>query len=209
MKHLHRLFWLMLLITSAVAAQNPEPLTDSKDFISRLKEQSQQNKTIKADFTEERYMSVLKEPQKSNGIFYYKKDNLLRWEKTAPSSYIFISADNKVKVRESDKIKDVSSVNQVIGRIKDLMLTLVNGNFNDSKQFEPSYFQTAQSYIVKLKPKNKRMSNSFEYIQLSFNKKNMLLDELSFFEKSGDKNVMKFSNQRVNIPLADTLFTNF
>lgn len=209
MKHLHRLFWLMLLITSAVAAQNPEPLTDSKDFISRLKEQSQQNKTIKADFTEERYMSVLKEPQKSNGIFYYKKDNLLRWEKTAPSSYIFISADNKVKVRESDKVKDVSSVNQVIGRIKDLMLTLVNGNFNDNKQFEPSYFQTAQSYIVKLKPKNKRMSNSFEYIQLSFNKKNMLLDELSFFEKSGDKNVMKFSNQRVNIPLADTLFTNF
>lgn len=209
MKHLHRLFWLMLLITSAVAAQNPEPLTDSKDFISRLKEQSQQNKTIKADFTEERYMSVLKEPQKSNGIFYYKKDNMLRWEKTAPSSYIFISADNKVKVCESDKVKDVSSVNQVIGRIKDLMLTLVNGNFNDSKQFEPSYFQTAQSYIVKLKPKNKRMSNSFEYIQLSFNKKNMLLDELSFFEKSGDKNVMKFSNQRVNIPLADTLFTNF
>lgn len=209
MKHLHRLFWLMLLITSAVAAQNPEPLIDSKDFISRLKEQSQQNKTIKADFTEERYMSVLKEPQKSAGIFYYKKDNMLRWEKIAPSSYIFISADNKVKVRESDKVKDVSSVNQVIGRIKDLMLTLVNGNFNDSKQFEPSYFQTAQSYIVKLKPKNKRMSNSFEYIQLSFNKKNMLLDELSFFEKSGDKNVMKFSNQRVNIPLADTLFTNF
>lgn len=209
MKHLHRLFWLMLLITSAVAAQNPEPLIDSKDFISRLKEQSQQNKTIKADFTEERYMSVLKEPQKSNGIFYYKKDNMLRWEKIVPSSYIFISADNKVKVRESDKVKDVSSVNQVIGRIKDLMLTLVNGNFNDSKQFEPSYFQTAQSYIVKLKPKNKRMSNSFEYIQLSFNKKNMLLDELSFFEKSGDKNVMKFSNQRVNIPLADTLFTNF
>ncbi len=209
MKHLHRLFWLMLLITSAVAAQNPEPLTDSKDFISRLKEQSQQNKTIKADFTEERYMSVLKEPQKSTGIFYYKKDNMLRWEKTAPSSYIFISADNKVKVRKSDKVKDVSSVNQVIGRIKDLMLTLVNGNFNDSKQFEPSYFQTAQSYIVKLKPKNKRMSNSFEYIQLSFNKKSMLLDELSFFEKSGDKNVMKFSNQRVNIPLADTLFTNF
>lgn len=209
MKHLHRLFWIMLLITTAVAAQNPEPLTDSKDFILRLKEQSQQNKTIKADFTEERYMSVLKEPQKSSGIFYYKKDNMLRWEKTAPSSYIFISADNKVKVRESDKVKDVSSVNQVISRIKDLMLTLVNGNFNDSKQFEPSYFQTAQSYIVKLKPRNKRMSNSFEYIQLSFNKKNMLLDELSFFEKSGDKNVMKFSNQRVNIPLADTLFTNF
>ena len=209
MKHLHRLFWIMLLITTAVSAQNPEPLADSKDFILRLKEQSQQNKTIKADFTEERYMSVLKEPQKSSGIFYYKKDNMLRWEKTAPSSYIFISADNKVKVRESDKVKDVSSVNQVISRIKDLMLTLVNGNFNDSKQFEPSYFQTAQSYIVKLKPRNKRMSNSFEYIQLSFNKNNMLLDELSFFEKSGDKNVMKFSNQRVNIPLADTLFTNF
>ncbi|MBS1765772.1 MAG: outer membrane lipoprotein carrier protein LolA [Bacteroidetes bacterium] len=198
-----------LLLSSLVIAQNPEPLTDNKEFIAKLQEQSKQNKTIKADFTEERYMSVLKEPQKSTGIFYFKKEDMLRWEKTAPSSYIFISADNKVKVRESDKVKDVSSFNQVIGRIKDLMLTLVNGNFSDSKQFEPSYFQTPQLYIVKLKPKNKRMSNSFEYIQLCFNKKNMLLDELSFFEKSGDKNVMKFSNQHVNIPLPDTLFTNF
>lgn len=209
MKIFYSFFLISSLFFSVAQAQNSEPLNDSKTFLAKLKEKSSQNKTIRADFTEERFLTIMKEPQKSTGIFYYKKDNMLRWEKTFPSSYIFISANNKVKVRESDKERDVSSFNQVIGRIKDLMLTLVNGDFGNSKQFEPSYFQTSQSYIVKLKPKNKRMGNSFEYIQLSFNKKNMLLDELSFFEKSGDKNVMKFSNQQVNIPLDDTLFTGF
>ena len=63
--------------------------------------------------------------------------------------------------------------------------------------------------VVKLKPRNKRMSNAFDYIQLSFNKKNLLLEELAFYEKSGDRNIMKFSNQMVNTELSDSLFKNF
>ena len=103
----------------------------------------------------------------------------------------------------------MSSYNQVVGRIKDLMLTLVNGDFSNGKQFDPQYFQTKTEYIVKLKPRNKRMSNAFDYIQLSFNKKNLLLEELAFYEKSGDRNIMKFSNQMVNQELNDSLFKNF
>ncbi|HNF41694.1 MAG TPA: outer membrane lipoprotein carrier protein LolA, partial [Bacteroidia bacterium] len=156
-----------------------------------------------------RFMSALKEPQTSYGIFYYKKENKLRWEKTKPSSYVFISENNKVRVKENNHEKDVSSYNQVVGRIKDLMLTLVNGDFSNGKQFDPQYFQTKTEYIVKLKPRNKRMSNAFDYIQLSFNKKNLLLEELAFYEKSGDRNIMKFSNQMVNQELNDSLFKNF
>ncbi|HRB41024.1 MAG TPA: outer membrane lipoprotein carrier protein LolA [Bacteroidia bacterium] len=126
-----------------------------------------------------------------------------------PTNYVFISENNKVRVKENNHEKDVSSYNQVVGRIKDLMLTLVNGDFSNGKQFDPQYFQTKSEYIVKLKPRNKRMSNAFDYIQLSFNKKNLLLEELAFYEKSGDRNIMKFSNQMVNTELNDTLFKNF
>ncbi|HRC92063.1 MAG TPA: outer membrane lipoprotein carrier protein LolA [Bacteroidia bacterium] len=201
-------FLLFIWIPVLVKAQL-EPLNNPAELTEKLKQASISNNSIKADFTEQRFMSALKEPQTSYGIFYYKKENKLRWEKTKPSSYVFISENNKVRVKENNHEKDVSSYNQVVGRIKDLMLTLVNGDFSNGKQFDPQYFQTKTEYIVKLKPRNKRMSNAFDYIQLSFNKKNLLLEELAFYEKSGDRNIMKFSNQMVNQELNDSLFKNF
>ncbi len=199
---------LFIWIPVLVNAQQ-EPLNNPEEFTEKLKQASISNNSIKADFVEQRFMSALKEPQTSFGIFYYKKENKLRWEKTKPTSYVFISENNKVRVKENNHEKDVSSYNQVVGRIKDLMLTLVNGDFSNGKQFDPQYFQTKSEYIVKLKPRNKRMSNAFDYIQLSFNKKNLLLEELTFYEKSGDRNIMKFSNQMVNTELSDSLFKNF
>ncbi|HMU77497.1 MAG: outer membrane lipoprotein carrier protein LolA [Bacteroidetes bacterium] len=201
-------FLLFIWIPVLVKAQL-EPLNNPAELTEKLKQASISNISIKADFIEQRFMSALKEPQTSYGIFYYKKENKLRWEKTKPSSYVFISENNKVRVKENNHEKDVSSYNQVVGRIKDLMLTLVNGDFSNGKQFDPQYFQTKTEYIVKLKPRNKRMSNAFDYIQLSFNKKNLLLEELAFYEKSGDRNIMKFSNQMVNQELNDSLFKNF
>ena len=199
---------LFIWIPVLVNAQQ-QPLNNPEEFTEKLKQASISNNSIKADFVEQRFMSALKEPQTSFGIFYYKKENKLRWEKTKPTSYVFISENNKVRVKENNHEKDVSSYNQVVGRIKDLMLTLVNGDFSNGKQFDPQYFQTKSEYIVKLKPRNKRMSNAFDYIQLSFNKKNLLLEELAFYEKSGDRNIMKFSNQMVNTELSDSLFKNF
>ncbi len=201
-------FLLFIWIPVLVKAQL-EPLNNPAELTEKLKQASISNISIKADFIEQRFMSALKEPQTSYGIFYYKKENKLRWEKTKPSSYVFISENNKVRVNKNNHEKDVSSYNQVVGRIKDLMLTLVNGDFSNGKQFDPQYFQTKTEYIVKLKPRNKRMSNAFDYIQLSFNKKNLLLEELAFYEKSGDRNIMKFSNQMVNQELNDSLFKNF
>ena len=199
---------LFIWIPVLVNAQQ-EPLNNPEEFTEKLKQASISNNSIKADFVEQRFISALEEPQTSFGIFYYKKENKLRWEKTKPTSYVFISENNKVRVKENNHEKDVSSYNQVVGRIKDLMLTLVNGDFSNGKQFDPQYFQTKSEYIVKLKPRNKRMSNAFDYIQLSFNKKNLLLEELTFYEKSGDRNIMKFSNQMVNTELSDSLFKNF
>ncbi len=199
---------VLLLIRVHGFCQNQE-LTNREEFLQKLKEQTKLNQTIKAEFTEERFLSVLKEPQKSNGLFYFKKENYLRWEKTKPQPYIFISANNKIKIKEGGQEKDVSSFNQIMTRINDLMLTLVNGTFQNSKAFSTEYFQNASEYVVKLKPRNKRIAGQFDSIQLAFNKKSMLMDELIFFEKSGDKNVMKFFNQHINEPLNDNLFLNF
>lgn len=199
----------ILFFSLQLFAQDVKPMPDSKEFLAKLKQTAAATKSIKADFTEEKFVSYLKEQQKSTGIFYYERENKMRWEKEKPSPYIFLVNNDKVKIKEDKKEKDVSSFNQAMGRIKEMMITLINGEFNESKAYTPVYFQNDNIYLIKLVPKNKRLASIFDYIQLTINKETMRLKELAFFEKSGDKSVMKFFNDKINEDLNDKLFTDF
>lgn len=203
------LIFFILLFSKAIVAQDVKPLNDSKEFLDKIKQTATNTNSIKAEFTEEKFSSYLKEPQKSTGVFYYKKKDKLRWEKIKPTPYIFIADNDKIKIKENDKEKDVSSFNSQIGRIKEMMLTLVNGEFNTNRAYAPVYFENNEIYLIKLVPKNKRLAAIFDYIQLIVNKENMRLKELAFFEKSGDKSIMNFFNDKVNVEISDKLFTNF
>lgn len=195
--------------TFSLFAQEVQPMADASEFLKKLKETSLTTQTIKAEFTEEKTLSYLKEPHKSTGTFYYKKENRMRWEKLKPTQYVFLVNGDKVKIKENEKEKDVSYFNEAIGKIKELMLVLVNGEFQNYKAFSPLYFENDKIYFVKLIPKNKRLANIFESVQLTFSKETMRLKELAFFEKSGDKSIMYFYNDTVNENLDDNLFINF
>lgn len=203
--------WLLFfaLCIASVHAQQLTPMADPLAFKNKLKDFSKKTNSIVSDFVEEKTSSYLKEPQRSSGIFYYKKNDKLRWEKTKPSKYIFISNDDKVRIQDNGKEINVSSAGQAVEKIKELMLTLVNGEFDSEKLFKLSYFFTDDHYVVKLIPKNKRLKNLYSYIQVSFSKETLLLKELCFFEKSGDKSIMTFSNSRTNETVADSIFLNF
>ncbi len=199
----------MILFASYAMAQDEMPMKDVAGFTTKFREQSKQTTSIQADFKEEKRMSVLKETEKSEGKFYFKKTDKLRWEKNGTKPFVFLTAGSKVRLKDGGIEKEVSSFNQVASRIKELMLSLVNGEFQNNKAFLPTYFETNTGFIIRLKPRSKRLSNQFEYIQLVFSKKTMLLDELAFYEKNGDTSRMKFYNQRRNESLDDNLFLNF
>ena len=203
------LIYLFTISFCSLKAQEVKTMDDANEFLSKLKQTSLTTNSIKADFTEEKILSYLKEPQKSSGVFYYKKENKMRWEKILPVQYVFLVNGNSVKIKENEKEKNISSFNQVIGKIKEMMITLVNGSFNATKAYTPVYFCNENIYVVKLIPKNKRLASVFDNIRLTFSKETMRLKELAFYEKSGDKSIMKFFNDTVNEELDDKLFTNF
>lgn len=205
-------FFLLLTWTFCLLAFQTQPMTpvkNTKDLVARLKKKSKETNTIIADFTEFKTASYLKEPQKSTGLFYYKKDNKLRWEKIAPLKYIFLVNGDKIKIEDNGKEVKVAADDPVVGKIKDVMLTLVNCEFDSGKVFAPTYFENPKIYFVKLIPKSKKLGNLYDYILLSFSKETLLLDEMTFYEKSGDQSTMTFSNTKVNENIEDSKFTNF
>src|SRR5205085_10853649 len=163
-------FWFIpfIFFTGFAHAQDMKPIANTDEFFKKLKTVSTTTTSIKTDFMDEKNLSYLKETQKSAGIFYYKKDDKIRWEQKQPFQYIILINDDKIRIKENEKEKDVTAAKQMVNKIKELLLMLVNGSYLDSKAFKSSFFENKNEYIVVLVPTQKKMKNFFDKIQLSF-----------------------------------------
>lgn len=208
MKYLNSLLVAVLSVLS-LNGQDFKKVANPEAVYRQLSEASEQVRSIQADFKEERWVSYLKEPQHSSGMFYYLKKDKLRWEQVIPSSYIILINENELKVSEKGTEKNMQSAKRVAMGIRDLMLTMVNGDFQQAKGFTKECLQTTDSYVIVLKPTDKRLRQLYESIQLQFSKNTLTLKQLTFFGKGGDRQIMTFLNEKLNSPVDRTLFVTF
>ncbi|WP_221393093.1 outer membrane lipoprotein carrier protein LolA [Dyadobacter sp. NIV53] len=201
-------FLFYVCLCSPGFAQTFKPVSNPETILDELRKSSRSTNSIQADFKEEKHLAVLKEPEKSSGIFYYKKNDKMRWEQQTPFKYIILINGNKLRVQEAGKEKNIGSAGRMAAQIKELMIGLVNGDFQENKAFKQILMESTDNYQVTLIPVNKRMKNVYSKINLMFSKSTLRLKELTFFEKSGDKNTMKFQNEKINQPIAESVFLN-
>jgi outer membrane lipoprotein-sorting protein len=203
------LVMMVLFITMNSSAQTFRPVTDPGKVLAALKKSSESATTVQADFEEEKVMAVLKAPQRSSGVFYYRKSDQLRWEQQKPTQYIILINGDKLRVQEKGKEKNVGQAGRMASQIRDLMLGLVNGDFQNSKDFSQTISENSSAYQISLVPVNKRLKGMYSQIDLVFAKSTMRLKDLTFLHKDGDRSMMRFSNEKVNQPIAERLFSEF
>ena len=205
----YRIIFTVLLTLGCLAtwAQDFKPASNPDKILADLRKSSLATSSIQADFKEEKFLSFLKEPEKSSGVFYFKKTDKMRWEQQTPFKYVILINGDKLRVQDGSKEKNVGAAGRMAGQIKQVMLGLVNGDFQQSKAFTQVCLESQDQYLVVLTPTNKRMRNVYSKINLAFPKNTLRLKELTFFEKGGDKSVMRFQNEKFNQPIADTIFS--
>ncbi|GGN05649.1 hypothetical protein GCM10010967_46070 [Dyadobacter beijingensis] len=207
MKHIKLLIitWLACVCTLA-GAQSFKPAANPEKALADLRKTSQGTTSIQASFTEEKYLAVLKEPEKSSGVFYYQQKDKMRWEQRTPSKYIIVINGDKLRVQEGGKEKNVGQAGRMAAQIKELMIGLVNGDFQQNKGFSTACLESDGEYQIVLTPVNRRLKNIYAKITMVFPKSTLRLKELAFFEKGGDKSIMKFQQEKFNQPIAENLF---
>jgi outer membrane lipoprotein-sorting protein len=191
---------------SLVRAQPFKPVANPEKVLAELRKTSQATSSIQASFTEEKYLAVLKEPEKSSGLFYYQQKDKMRWEQRTPSKYIILINGDKLRIQEGGKEKNVGQAGRMAAQIKELMIGLVNGDFQQNKGFSSAVLEDNDHYQIVLTPVNRRLKNVYSKIAMNFSKSSLRLKELSFFEKGGDKSLMKFQQEKFNQPIAANLF---
>lgn len=200
------LIFILILFSFSGYAQEKKLIKDPLVLKTKLKQQAKETTSIIANFTQEKHMSFMNKPQLSEGIFYFQQADKMRWEQNVPFNYVLLINQGKVRIKENGKEKNLAGANKMMGKINELMLGLINGELIESKEFKTNYFTFGEFYVVELTPTNQRLKSVFNTIELTFSKKTTRLKQLTFFESSGDKSVMKFFNEKLNQPIQQSIF---
>ena len=172
-----------------------------------LQEKHKQLKTLKADFEEISNNSMLNETQKSTGVFYFQKDDKIRWENKSPKQRAILISGKNVKLYEDSKEVKNATTKMVVKRVQDLMLNMLGGDFLNETEFSITYYENSSSYKLVLVPKTAKLKKYVSKMELIFNKTSLLLQELKMISIDDDKVTYKFTNVKPNITIAETVFT--
>ena len=183
------------------------PIKDPVKIIEQVNLFSQKTTSITAEFTQEKEMSFMEEKVTSYGKFYFQKENLMRWEYTEPFAYAIILNGERIRIIDEGKVKDFDAgANRMFMEISQVMTGMVNGTLLNSNEFVTTWFEADGYYRAEMVPAGAMMKEYLAKIDLMLNKKDLSVDELKMFERSGDYTTVIFRNKKLNETIPADIF---
>ena len=203
MKRIFGILFLLLTIALSSYAQNRQQMLDA------IAKATAQTKDMECDFVQTKKIKLLSRSIVSNGKMSYSQSDKLRWEYTAPYTYVFVVNGSKVQVLNK-KCKEVIDVdrNRMFRQIVNIMLgTVAGASFHDSSTFRITITNTSTEYIATLIPQKKDMRQMYASIILYFDVKAGVVSKIVMNEAIGDITTIELRNIHKNCNLNDARFT--
>ncbi|HTL08151.1 MAG TPA: outer membrane lipoprotein carrier protein LolA [Chitinophagaceae bacterium] len=204
---------VFLLITCFIACTlqaqyaGYKPVADMTAFKTQFAAAAQKTQSIKADFVQEKNLSLLSEKISSKGKFLFKKDNMVRMEYNDPFAYLVVINKNNVYVKDGQKENRISTKsNKLFQQINRMMVDCVQGTALSNTDFKVSVYEGNAGWMIELLPVARNMKDYFKKITLQLSKKDYSVNKLEMYEQSGDNTLISFLNKELNVSIPDALF---
>jgi len=207
MKIYNLLFLLPILLVSFVSQNEFKVVSDSEGLLKELKKVADQTSTISSSYSEEKFISVLSNSQTTTGKFYYKNSDKMRWEQTDPFEYIILISGESLRIIENGKEKQISQSNKVAAKVNAFMMSLIQGNYQNSEQLDARCLESSNQYLIELTPTIKPLNKVYSKMNLYFSKLDYRLESIEFLEVGGDRKIVTFFDQVYNEKIEDQIFT--
>jgi len=192
----------LLLATPAWAGE------DLNTIISHLQKTYEGISDIKALFHQETASSTLKETQHSEGIVYFKKPGMMRWEYKTPVKDLIVSDGNTLWIYQPD-LRQV-----MVGRAEDqgLVKNLLAGVGGLKEEFDitlegdkgPNTSGKGDSYLLRLHPRIPQPN--IKGLQMVVDKKTFLVAKVIAYDPFGNITTVSFEKVKTNQSLSPQLF---
>ena len=203
--------WISSLFALHVSAQAEQdgffPVTNREQLVKKLNENSASIETIQSTFIQKKQLEFLDETIISNGTFWFKKDNNLRWAYHEPFEYVIVIHDGTFHILDGEQLSayDIES-NPAFAEVNNLIVNMVSGNITDER-FEMAALENSMQYLVKLVPKDPVLKNMISTMEIYFNKSDMTVEEVVMRESEKDYTVITFIDKQINEAIEDRVFS--
>lgn len=183
-------------------------MTDIDAFKSNMQEAAARTYSITSDFVQHKHLDFLEESVLSRGVFYFEKDDKLRWEYQDPFYYLIVFRGDSIMIRNDSKTSLYNAAtNRMFKEINQIMVSMVNGSILESGDFAVSYFEKTGHYVLELIPHDSNMKEFLEKILIYINQDDYSADELFMMERSADYTHIRFTNKKLNEDIPANIFS--
>lgn len=215
MKTTNKLYLSLLLLPCIVtlSAQNSyQKATEmqKKEITDNIRRVAREIKTLKADFTQVKELSFMKDQVTSKGKMLYKPDDKIRWEYTRPYAYVFAMDGDNVRMTSGGKTNKIPvKGSKLFTEISRVMIGGVSGaGLIDSPDFTTQFMVGKSDCKIMLTPRKKEVKDLFSSIQLYVDHSDSRIRRVELIEKSGDKTIITLKNIQLNTPVDDSVFAH-
>ena len=199
----------VFFISVATFAQTPLTEAETIKFKEIVSKRSDGLESLSSDFIQTKYIKMMKGAAISSGSLYYLAPNILKWEYRQPYNYKILFKDSKLFI-DDDGYKSVTDLksNKLFEKLVTLISGSINGNLlEDKKNYEVSYFKTANLISAVIIPRDPNIRDMFNQIVLLFDR-NLVVISVRLIEDSGDYTEIDFKSIRFNQPIHPKVFQN-
>jgi outer membrane lipoprotein-sorting protein len=211
-----RHFWFIFLVLCVSGMSFPgrpaaasEAHRDKAKIFTEIAASASRVKTLSSDFTQEKHLSMLDKVLTSQGRFFYKRDNRLRWELNDPVvSGFAVNGTYAARWDAQTEIPQSVNVNRVpfLKIFSDQVFSWAKADF---KRLQKQYHIQVigeNPVDLKLDPKSAREKKYLDHLRIVFATDASHVRTVEVHEPDGDFTAIRFINTQINAPLPDSLF---
>ncbi len=198
---------IMLICGQAIGQDGFKSLTNTQDLKDGISAMAAKTTSITTAFNQEKHISILTKPLKSEGKMYFKTPNRLKWEYTSPYNYTIIFKEETITINDEGKVSNFDlSASKSFMEINQIIVNSVSGNILQEEQFDIQYLHSAQFYLAKMKPKEDQLKSYIAMIEVYIDKGDFTVSKIILNEKGGDYTLIDFFDKSLNTDISDEIF---
>jgi len=198
--HVRRFFSVILLLVAACIC------IGWADTWEGIREATGTIRTIRADFVQEKHLSILSKPFISKGVFYYQAPDSLRWEYTSPVRSILLMHKGKTR-RYTDTGKGFVESSRMDSQGMQMVLQEIalwlGGHFSDDPAFDAALKDGRR---IVLTPKEKGFSKMIQHIDLMLSDTPGIIKSVEIYEDENSFTRLLFRNAEINEEIKEAVF---
>jgi len=171
-----------------------------------IKQNAKDIRSIEADFVQEKHMKILAKPLMSEGKFYFRYPQSLRWEYTRPIKSLLVMHDEDIKryvMSSEGMIEDGSAALQSMQVFLQEIISWMQGDFKKNPDFTA---ELQPGGIIFLIPKNPEMRHFIDKIALKLTDTPGVIESATIYETPAIYTLIRFKNTKINEPIDNSVF---